>query len=257
MCLLLLGIDVHPGYKVILAANRDEFYDRPTARAAFWKDSPNLLAGRDLKEGGTWLGITREGRFSAITNYRDPASNKTDVPSRGGLVSRFLLSREAPETYLARLSSKAHQYNGFNLVVGCDHRYHWYSNRGGEPRFLAPGIYGICNHLLDTPWPKVAAAKAGFEKVVSRNPVLGPEPFFKLLSDDATPSDEALPNTGVGMEWERILGPVFVQSDTYGTRSSTVLLVSRENHVTLVERTFDGRPHSHHRDVKYDFAIRS
>jgi uncharacterized protein with NRDE domain len=257
MCLLLLGIDVHPGYRLILAANRDEFYDRPTAQAAFWKESPNLLAGRDLKEGGTWLGITRQGRLSAITNYRDPASNKADAPSRGGLVTDFLLSRENPETYLGRLSLEAHRYNGFNLVVGCDHRYYWYSNRGDKPHFLAPGIYGICNHLLNTPWPKVAAAKAAFKSVISRNPVLAPEPFLELLSNAATPSDEELPNTGVGMEWERILGPVFVQSDTYGTRSSTVLLVSRENRVTLVERTFNGRPHSHQRDVKFDFYFGS
>ena len=255
MCLLLLGIDVHPDYKLILAANRDEFYDRPTAPASFWKESPNLLAGRDLKEGGTWLGITREGRLAAITNYRDSASNRTDAPSRGGLVSDFLLSRENPETYVARIARVGHEYNGFNLVAGCGHRYYWYSNRGGDPRPLGPGIYGVCNHLLDTPWPKVARAKAAFRKVIFQTPTPEPESFFKLLSDDAKPPDEDLPTTGVGLEWERILGPVFVRSDTYGTRSSTILLGERDNRVTFVERTFHKQPDSHHGDVKYGFTI--
>jgi len=250
-----MGLHVHPRYKLILAANRDEYYERPTAQAAFWDKSPNLLGGRDLQGCGTWLGITREGRLAAITNYRDPASNKTDAPSRGELVSGFLLSNEDPRTFLARLASRADPYNGFNLVVGSNDQYYWYSNRGGPSRLLATGIYGVCNHLLDTPWPKVKKARAGFGKVLSRTPE--PEAFFNMLSDGSMPPDEDLPQTGVGLEWERILAPVFVKSDIYGTRSSTVLFINRENHVTLIERTFHKPPESNHMDVKYSFSILS
>lgn len=255
MCLLLMGLHAHPRYKLILAANRDEYYDRPTAKAGFWDKSPNILGGRDLRGGGTWLGITREGRLAAITNYRDPASNRTDAPSRGELVSGFLLSNVPPQEYLSRLAAKADQYNGFNLVVGFGDQYYWYSNRGGDPRLLTPGIYGICNHLLDTPWPKVKKAKEGFRKVLSHAQSPEPEAFFQILSDGSIPPDVDLPHTGMGLEWERILAPVFVKSDIYGTRSSTVLLVGQKNNVTLIERTFHKHSGPHHTDAKYFFPV--
>ena len=251
MCLLLLALDAHPCYRLVLAANRDEFYDRPTAAAAFWNEWPELLAGRDLRDGGTWLGITRKGRLAAITNYRDPSSVKEDAPSRGELVRGFLLSAENPETYLARLSKKAHHYNGFNLVIGAEGRYFWFSNRNGPPQKLCPGIYGICNHLLDTPWPKVTAGKARLKELLSET--LNPESVFQMLSNRYIPPDDHLPDTGVGLEWERSLGAIFVERPGYGTRSSTLLTIDQNNHVTFVEKTHDTSQSSEGNIKVYEF----
>ena len=253
MCLLLLALDTHPSYKLVLAANRDEFYDRPTATAAFWNESPEILAGRDLRDGGTWLGITRKGRLAAITNYRDPSSVKEDAPSRGELVSGFLLSRENPETYLARLSEKAHHYNGFNLVLAAEGKYFWFSNRNGPPQRLRPGIYGISNHLLDTPWPKVTEGKARLQEMFSES--LNFEAVFQMLSDRSIPPDVHLPDTGVGLEWERSLGAVFVERPGYGTRSSTLLTIDRNNHVTFVEKTHDTDQTSEAKIKMYEFSV--
>jgi uncharacterized protein with NRDE domain len=157
MCLILLSLKSHPTYKLIIAANRDEYYDRPTAQATFWEESPELLAGRDLRAGGTWLGITKKGRIAAITNYRDPASIKDHALSRGKLVSNFLLGEKSPVDYLERLDQKADEYNGFSLIVGEKDELYWYSNRGDRPLNLSPGIYGLSNHLLNTPWPQLTA----------------------------------------------------------------------------------------------------
>ena len=167
MCLLLLALHSHPDYKLVIAANRDEYYERPTATAAFWEDAPGLLAGRDLRAGGTWLGITTEGRIAAITNFRAPGSEKSRAPSRGNLVSDFLLGRDSPGDYLSGLEKQAHQYNGFNLIVGRTDELYWYSNRGGQSRSLSPGIYGVSNSLLDTPWPKVTQGKLAMKRLLT------------------------------------------------------------------------------------------
>jgi uncharacterized protein with NRDE domain len=254
MCLLVIGVNVHPGYKVILAANRDEFYDRPTARAGFWEDAPEVLGGKDLKAGGTWLGITRQGRIAAITNYRDPASIRPDAPTRGELVKDFLLGQEEPEHYLDRLAGKGDRYNGFNLIVGQTDHLYWYSNRGGTARRLERGIHALSNHLLNTPWPKVSRARAGMERILARKEGPFPEALFGMLSDRSVPDDRDLPETGVTLEWERMLSPVFIASPTYGTRSSTVLLVDRDDHVTFMERTFDPDP-DHPSTVRQEFQM--
>ncbi len=240
MCLLLFAWKAHPYYPLILAANRDEFYERPSAAAGFWEDAPDILAGRDLKEGGTWLGITRSGRLAALTNYRDPASLKKNAPSRGRLVSGYLLGKEKAETYLNRIASEAFRYNGFSLLAGDLSDLFYFSNRGTQTR-LAPGIYGLSNSLLDVPWPKVALGKKKLGDLLDKKvrPTTGA--IFKLLSDRAIPPDDQLPGTGVGLEWERILSPLFIQSPFYGTRSSTVLLVDREGKTTFSERVFDER----------------
>ena len=256
MCLLLLAVQSHPVYKLIIAANRDEFYERPTAPAAFWKDAPGILGGIDLRAGGTWFGITKKGRIAAITNYRDPASLKPHAPSRGGLVSDFLKGEEDPEAYLARLDLNAGVYNGFNLIVGVKEQLYWYSNRGDGVASLMPGIYGVSNHLLNTPWPKVSQGKAALKNIVSNESLPSPEVLFDMLLDRSIPEDDTLPDTGVGIEWERILSPVFISSPDYGTRSSTLLFIDRDDHVTFVERT-------HHsiadvsRDVAFEFLIES
>jgi len=242
MCLILLAYDAHPIYRLILAANRDEFFARPTAPAAFREDSPQILAGRDLKGGGTWLGLTRTGRIAAITNYRDPRSERKDAPSRGGLVREFLAGAMSVEGYLVFLKSEGTNVNGFNLIFGDMKQLCWFSNRGGEPQFLQPGIHGLSNRLLDTPWPKVSRGKEDLERIVADGTDIEPDALFAILTDRTIPPDNLLPDTGVGIQLERILSPRFISAPTYGTRSSTVILIDREERVTFIEKTYNGQP---------------
>ncbi len=254
MCLLLLAFNTHPSYKLILAANRDEYYDRPTAPAAFWEDSPQLLAGRDLRAGGTWLGITRNGRMAAITNYRDPSSVKKNAPTRGRLVSNFLLGKEKPVEYLDKLAQESDMYDGFNLIVGEKNQLCWYSNRGDGPHSLLPGIYGVSNHLLNTNWPKITRSKDAMERLLSAGEKPSPDELFHMLRDRTIAGDESLPNTGVGLEWERILSPIFIMSPNYGTRSSALIFIDLNDRVTFIEKTFNSDP-DHATSVKYEFPI--
>jgi len=242
MCLIILVCDVHPDYRLILAANRDEFFARPTAPADFWDDAPQVLAGRDLKSGGTWLGITRTGRIAALTNYRDPRSIRKGAPSRGRLTSGFLCGSLSAADYLEFLRREGEDYNGFNLVFGEPERLRYFSNRGDLPSSLAPGIHGISNHLLDTPWPKVTRGREAMESLVAAGNAIHPEALFAILADRTPAPDHLLPDTGVGIERERLLSPIFIASPKYGTRSSTIILIDRENRVTFVERTFNGQP---------------
>ncbi|MDM7996989.1 MAG: NRDE family protein [Acidobacteriota bacterium] len=237
MCLIFAAIDAHPEYRLVIAANRDEFYERPSAPAAFWPEAPQLLAGRDLRAGGTWLGITRTGRIAALTNYRHPDSKSVEAPSRGHLVSDFLLGRDKPVPYLERISADADRYNGFNILVGQNTELYHYSNRASGIRKLGPGIHGLSNHLLDTPWPKVEKGIQALKILLSGKELI-PEDLFRLLRDRTTPPDDALPDTGVGLEMERMLSPVFISSPNYGTRSSTVILLNREGRITFIEKSF-------------------
>ncbi len=239
MCLILLAVKSHPEYKLVVAANRDEYYERPTAAAAFWADNPGICAGKDLRSGGTWLGITRKGRIAALTNYRDPASIKANSPSRGNLVRNYLSGCKNPVDFLAWLGKNAGRYNGFNLIIGDKDDLYWYSNRGKEKRRLTVGIYGLSNHLLDTPWPKVTRGKEAFRKLLSSKKDFTPDALFTLLADQTIPNDKNLPDTGVGLEWERMLSPIFITSDIYGTRSSTLIMLDKKNYVTFMERTFN------------------
>ena len=239
MCLILFAWKIHEGFPLVLAANRDEFYERPTAPADFWDEAPHVLAGRDLKEGGTWLGITRKGRLAALTNYRDPTTLKKDAPTRGRLVSDYLLGDETPQAYLDRVASAASRYNGFSLIVGDPAELLYFSNRGEQIR-LSPGTYGLSNRLLDTPWPKVERGKMALSGVLKRKGVPSEEALFALLADRSRPPDESLPETGVGLDRERLLAPLFIESPDYGTRSSTVLTLDSHGDVTFVERAFNG-----------------
>ena len=241
MCLILFAWRCHRQYDLVLAANRDEFHERPTAAAEFWEEDPRILAGRDLRGGGTWLGISTEGRIAAVTNYRDPASLKSDAPSRGALVSGFLMSEKAPGAYLDDIASCAGRYNGFSLLVGDGTSLHWFSNRG-ERRELGAGLYGLSNRLLDTPWPKVVEGKQRLARVLSAKEPDGEE-IFDVLSDRREAADDLLPDTGVGIEWERFLSPRFIVHSLYGTRSSTVILVSRRGRARFIERSFDAQAH--------------
>jgi uncharacterized protein with NRDE domain len=249
-----MALNTHPAYRLILLANRDEYYDRPSASAGFWKEAPFLLAGKDLQAGGTWLGVTRKGRIAAVTNYRDPSSVREDAPSRGRLVSDFLLGQEGPLEYLDKLGQGAERYNGFNLIVGRKGHCCWYSNRGDGALPLPPGIYGLSNHLLDTPWPKVTRGKDALARLLSVQETPSLEELFHILRDRAIPKDESLPHTGVGLEWERTLSPIFIVSPTYGTRSSTVLLIDAQDHVTFVENTFNSDL-EHPKTAMHEFTI--
>lgn len=239
MCLFFCAFEFHPKYRLIIAANRDEFYDRPSQRASFWPEAPELLAGKDLQGGGTWFGITRSGRFAAITNYRDPRSHLNDSPSRGLLLTDYLLGSADPEGYLERVSRKGAAYNGFNLIAGTTRELYYTSNRKGGIIALTPGLYGLSNHLLDTPWPKVARGKEAFGNLLSQGGDPDPEALFDILSDRSIVEDRLLPETGIGLDWERILSARFIVSPVYGTRSSTLLYVDRQDRVTFVERNFN------------------
>ena len=241
MCLILFAYNVHPAYRLILAANRDEFYDRPSTPADFWIRYPHVLAGVDLKEKGTWLGVTGSGKIAAITNYRDPDSWKADAPSRGRLVSRYLTGSDNPEKYLKRVSKKAHSYNGFNILLGDAEDLFVYSNRG-EIQKLSAGIYGLSNRLLDTPWPKVTRGKKLLKAALKKKGHEMEDSLFAMLEDRRVPPDDDLPQTGVGLEWERLLSPMFITSPVYGTRSSTILLIGKNRRVIFVEKVYNRKP---------------
>lgn len=240
MCLIAIAIAQHPDYPLIIAGNRDEFYSRPTAALDYWEDKPDILAGRDLKSSGTWLGITKSGRIGAITNYRDPESllGKNKGPSRGGLIREFLEGSDPPQVYLDRIRSTRNLYNGFNLIVGHARELWWYSNVSDERKKLSPGIHGISNHLLNTPWPKVEKMKAEMASLIRENKIIDPGMIFEILSDQQPPPDAELPDTGIGLEWERILSPIFITSEIYGTRSSSIIFIDRSCHATFYERRF-------------------
>ncbi len=254
MCLILFSYKTHPHYPLVLAANRDEFYARPTATADFWKDAPSILAGRDLRGGGTWLGVDRHGRFAAVSNYREPGSNKSHRLSRGLLVSDFLQGQQTPKEYMHQLHRRGQQYNGFNLLVGDRSEIGYYSNRAHAAQSLEPGLYGISNYLLDTPWPKVKRGKEQLGDRLARNRTLTAEAIFAILSDRTLANDDELPDTGVGLEVERIVSPIFITSPYYGTRSSTVLLIDKDECLSFSERSFESAS-NRAQTVYYRFRI--
>ena len=238
MCLIAFAVRAHAAYPLAVAANRDEFRGRPTAPAAFWDDAPDVLAGRDLREGGTWMGVTRGGRFAAVTNYRE-LPPLPGLRSRGELVSAFLRGADAAEAYARAVEASGDAYNGFNLVVR-DGDAAWYvSNRGDGARPLAPGVYGLSNHLLDTPWPKVVRARRAMADALAAAD--GGEGWdaalWAMLADRVAAADGDLPRTGVGEERERLLSPPFIAGPEYGTRSSTVMTIGADGEVRFVERT--------------------
>ena len=238
MCLIFFALKQHPKYKLILAGNRDEFYNRRTAAADFWEDHPDILAGRDLEAMGTWLGISRQGRLSMLTNYRDPANISPAAPSRGKLVSDFLIGDENPESYMYRVSDNGANYNGFNLVVGNADDLWYYSNYGDGVKKISTGIWGLSNHLLDTPWPKVKRGKERFSHLVQQREI-NHETLFEFLYNDERASDDQLPSTGIPLERERALSSMFIKTPDYGSRCSTVILISNDNEVSFAERVYD------------------
>ncbi|MEH7224057.1 NRDE family protein [Bacillus sp. JJ1566] len=251
MCLVLLAYRAHPVYKLIVAANRDEFLQRPTAPIHFWEDEPTLLAGRDLEKMGTWMGVTKAGRFSAITNYRDPSEVIDGKHSRGKLVKDALTYNGEIAEYMKQLGKTNDQYPGYNLLVGDLDNLYYYSNVGKKLESVAPGIHGLSNHLLNTNWPKVEKGKEGLTTIIKEDNLV--EDLLELLQNTDQPNEDLLPKTGVSFEWERILSSLFIQTNGYGTRSSTVLLMS-DTEIQYVERTFSSLGTS---DQKFYFPIES
>lgn len=238
MCLLLIAWKTHPRYRLILAGNRDEFHDRAAAPLNWWQDDPRILAGRDLKAGGTWLGVARSGRFGVVTNYRDLQAPIEGAPSRGNLVPRFLTGATSPKEFLDDLRGAAMRYSGFNLLVGGSRALYYFSNRGPKATALAPGVYGLSNHLLNTPWPKLTRTRDKFSKALTEAEVT-PESLFSILADREQADASALPSTGLPNDWERVVSSPFIVNERYGTRCSSVLLVERTGRTTLHERRFD------------------
>ena len=223
MCLVLVVWKSHPQFPCVVAANRDEFHARPTAAADWWPDHPQILAGRDLEAHGTWLGLTRGGRFAALTNYRDPQQRRAAAPSRGALVTSLLESDASVTEGLAYLRDVGASYNGFNVIFSDGERLGIYESVRGSGRELGPGIYGLSNHLLDTPWPKVQNAKSRLQAALSD--LTDTAPLLALLRDDRPAPDAQLPQTGVSLEWERLLSSAFVRAPDYGTRCSTIIRI--------------------------------
>jgi uncharacterized protein with NRDE domain len=254
MCLIAIGWRLREDYPLMLAANRDEFFARPTAPATFWQDHSAILAGRDLLQGGTWLGLVRSGRLAAVTNYRDGRRERVGRLSRGWLVRDYLLSDQEPTAFLAQVRATAKQYDGFNLIAGTQRGLFHYSNRGTEVTALPAGAHGLSNHLLNTPWPKVERARQGVAALAD-SPAAGlPEALFALLAERTSAPDDALPDTGIGLERERLLSTAFIRAPDYGTRCSTVLLVDRTGGARFEERSFapDGSTVEHRR---YDLQL--
>lgn len=239
MCLILFAHRAHPDYPLVMAANRDEAFARPAAPAAFWHDNPRIFAGRDLERGGTWLGITRDGKVAAVTNYRDPAAPRNAPLSRGALTRDFLAGEIPAEQYLSGVQARADQYNGFVMIAGDAERLYWLSNRGGPG--VAPvalGVHGLSNHLLDTPWPKIQRARQTLDALRGAAESELRLKLFEVLADRTQAADHELPDTGVGLRRERELSSVFVSGDRYGTRASTLVLVHRDRGVLFVERSY-------------------
>lgn len=237
MCLIVFANNVHPNYKLIFAANRDEFYDRPSEQVDYWSEFPNLLAGKDLQAGGTWLGITRQGRFAAITNFRDLKNHRGDAPTRGNLTLDFLVNDISPLDYYSSLKETLNQFNGFNLILGTVDELFYFSNKTDGLQKLETGIHGISNAILDTPWPKVEKSKRNLKHLIEQGDI-HPWEVLNLLDDTSLAKDEELPDTGVGLELERMLSPVFIKSENYGTRSSTIITVDKSDNVRFVEKAY-------------------
>ncbi|HLS35814.1 MAG TPA: NRDE family protein [Bacillota bacterium] len=239
MCIINFHVNEHPNYKLIVVANRDEFYKRPTAAAHFWEDAPELLAGRDLEAKGTWLGITKTGKFAALTNIRDASIQKAFPTSRGDIVTNFLLSEQQAEDYLTDLVKKSNEYAGFNVLAGSIDELYYLNNRENEVIQVEDGTHSLSNHFLNTPWPKVCRARKHLNEYVMNNKEMKHEELFEIAMDRTKASDEELPNTGISLELERELSSLFIQTLDYGTRSITVLTIDKYNHVKLTEKSFD------------------
>ena len=239
MCLILFGFRAHRHFPLVVAANRDEHYSRPAAPAGFWADYPDIYAGRDLEKGGTWMGINTNGRFAAITNYREGQAGPAAPRSRGELVSGFLSGNESAPDFFSKAAQSAKDYNPFSMIAGDLDALSFYSNCGTGVATVAPGMHGLSNQLLDTPWPKVVTGTAVVAATRDLDdPDVISDALFGLLAERASAQDSELPDTGISAQRERELSPPFISGEHYGTRTSTVLLVQASGDVFVHEKRF-------------------
>ncbi|MEM7549858.1 MAG: NRDE family protein [Bacteroidota bacterium] len=254
MCLIIFAWKKHEDYKLVLTANRDEFYDRPSERIHFWKEHPEILAGKDLKEGGTWMGVTKGGRFAALTNYRDPKNIKEKAPTRGNLVLDFLKGTQTPKHYLSSLQYRADDYNGFNLLAGDGEDLYYYSNYAIDVQKIEPGVYGLSNSLIDGPWPKVEMGKKRLESSIHKKEPNKDE-LFDHLFDPKIYSDDELPDTGIPLEWERAVSAMHINKENhYGTVNSTVLLWNSNDEISYMERKHEAESKNLN-EIKKEFKV--
>jgi uncharacterized protein with NRDE domain len=240
MCLLVLAWQVHPRYRLIVAANRDEFHERPTAAMARWAPPDDIIAGRDLRAGGTWLAVDPARRFAVVTNFRDLQPPAPGAPSRGNLIPDYLRNPAGAPAYLQELQTTAPEYSGFNLLL-TDRESLWYASNRAEPfaKALSPGIYGLSNQFLDTPWPKLQRVRRQFDPLVKRGEEISRGELLAILADPTQAGiDEHLPKTGLSPEWEQMLSSPFIRNEHYGTRCSTLVLLEHSGAVSLTERRF-------------------
>ncbi|MCC5885204.1 MAG: NRDE family protein [Gammaproteobacteria bacterium] len=254
MCLILLAHRVHPEFPLIVAANRDEFHGRPAAAASFWQDQPQVLAGRDLEAGGSWLGVSRKGRFAAVTNFSEEPVEPLPPRSRGALVSDFLAGATAPEPYLSEIARHAGAYKGFNLLLSDGEELWYYSNRLPRPQRLEPGTYGLSNHLLDTAWPRVRRGKSAlavFEEAEQHPDV---EELLALLADETAPTPAEIAASGLDPGHAGRITPCFIRGPVYGTRASTVVVTGSSGEIRFTEVGFEAQGH---RIGRQDFSFQT
>ncbi|MEL0083243.1 MAG: NRDE family protein [Gammaproteobacteria bacterium] len=238
MCLILFSWQQYPDYPLVLAANRDELYERPTAVLDRWQDPRGIVGGRDLQAGGSWLAANQRGRFAAVTNVRDQGTMPDNPRSRGSLITDFLTTDLALDDWLAKLQRTRGQYSGYNLLAGeiASAQLRYYNNQKDSLRTLGPGLFGLSNGELDEPWPKVNRGKQLLEHAIRTDGEVKISDLLSLLADDRLPEDSALPDTGVGLELERLLAPIRIRGDRYGTCSSSVLVASNNGQLNLHEQ---------------------
>lgn len=236
MCLIVFAYQYHPEYNLILAANRDEFYARPTRPMQHWQHPDSILAGQDLEQGGTWLGIQKNGRFSAVTNYRDGRNRSNGKRSRGFLPTSFLNSERPARLYAEQLESDL--YDGFNQLIGDDSGLYYLSNRSKGDHKINRGIHGLSNALLNTSWPKLDARKTLLQQHLDRE-TPDVEQLINLMADNTTYPEHLLPDTGISPEWEQALSSSFIKLENYGTRATTIILQKHNGETEVVEQNYD------------------
>ena len=237
MCLILIAYRAHSAYPLVIAANRDEAFARPAAPAQFWEDHPDVYAGRDLEQRGTWLGIALNGRFAAVTNFRREGPKKPAPRSRGELVSAYLTGRQDPRTYLEEARRRSSQYNGFSVLAGDLHALYFLSNHGNGVQRVTPGVHGLSNHLLNEPWPKVTRGVAALGSWLDSRESELVSRLFELLADHTPVTDDRPAPAAAHPRRDRELS-TFILGEHYGTRASTVIIVHANGDVFFSERSF-------------------
>ena len=250
MCLVVLAFRRHPDYPLVVVANRDEYYDRPARAAHFWDDVPDILGGRDEEAGGTWFGVDRYGRWATVTNYRGGALG-ANARSRGELPVKFLRTATAPAAYAESVLAEAHWFRGFSLLAGTPEELVYCTNHNASIRVLEPGIYALSNDLLDTPWPKAEYARRMLTAVLDQPETPEIDRLLAILGSRDQFPDAHLPDTGIGLEMERVLSAPFIVSDSYGTRCTTALLMHRDGSVQFTEQGYRRGRATERRDYRF------